>query len=311
MTRVTRSVVAAGVAVLALPLPLALGSSAPTGKIAFVRDPLCKQGQAGHKTWNECGKGEIAVVSAGGGRIKILTHDSVTENDPVWSPDGKRIAFIRPKPHTSDQIWVMDANGTHQRALTKLGTKPQLFGADLEPALSWSPDGKSIVFSAFPTDQGGNEQLYRLGVRSRKVTQLTDAASGATNPVWSPDGKWIAFVGSVAPDRIYLLAPRTHRTHALKTRKGASVAGLGIAWSPDSKRLAYNAKGKVVAFDLTSRTFGTLAGQGDSPSWSEDGGWVVFDSGDHLKEVRADGSGLHSILRFDSRTMRYYAPSWG
>lgn len=313
MTRPTRWLLAAALVILALPLPLALagGPSPPSGRIAFVRDPLCRQGN----TWDDCGKGEIAVVSAGGGAVTILTHDSVTENNPVWSPNGQEIAFLHPKRHSSDQIWVMNADGTNQHALTSFGNGPQLFGADLVPALSWSPDGQSIVFSAFPTSAGGRTQLYLLDVRTRRVTKLTHLAGGATNPAWSPDGRRIAFVAGVAPNRIYVLSTQTHRIHALKTRSGGSVAGLGIAWSPNGHDLAFNNKGRVVAFDLASRTFRTLARYGDSPSWSPrvggDGAWVVFRYGDDLKEVSAYGSGLRSILHFNSQKMRYSAPDWG
>lgn len=297
-------------AALALPLSLALGSSgpAPTGRIAFVLDPLCRNGT---RPAADCGKGEVAVVAADGSQLRVLTHDTVTENDPVWSPNGQEIAFIRPKPHTSDQIWVMNADGTNQHALTRFRTAPQLFGGYLEPALSWSPDGQEIVISAYPTSQGGREQLYLLDVRTRQVTRLTHLASGATNPVWSPDGRSIAFVGTVAPGRVFLLSPRTRHVRALSSRGGAPVTALGIAWSPDSRRLAFNATGKLEVFDLRSRLFRTLAAAGNSPSWAPDGNWVVFCSGDYVKEVRADGTGLHPILHFNSQKRRDFAPDWG
>jgi Tol biopolymer transport system component len=90
----------------------------------------------------DCGKGEIAVVDANGSGLRVLTHDKVTEFDPVWSPGGRQIAFIRPTTHASSQIWVMNADGTHQHSLTRLHSAPQLYSAENEPALSWSPDGR-------------------------------------------------------------------------------------------------------------------------------------------------------------------------
>lgn len=291
----------------------ALGSSGsgPTGQIAFGMNHYCLQGPAGNKSPADCGKGEIAVVNANGSNLRVLTHDKVTETDPVWSPNGSEIAFLRPTPHTSNQIWVMNANGTHQRALTRFRNAPQLFGADNEPALSWSPDGQSIVFSAFPNSKGGSEQLFILTVRTRGVTRLTHLAHGATNPVWSPDGRWIAFASSGAPGQIFLLSPQTHRAHGLTTSKGAPVAGLGIAWSPDSRSLAFNDGGTLVSFNVKTKRFQTIMRDGDSPSWSPDGQWIVFDYGDYVKEIRVNGTGLHPILHANSQKGHNFEPDWG
>ncbi len=200
--------------------------------------------------------------------------------------------------------------GRGESALTRFRTAPQLFGAVNLPALSWSPDGLTIVFSAFPTRQGGRRQLYLLDVRSGGVSRLTRVATGATNPAWSPDGRWIAFVGDVAPDRIFLLSPRTHRVRALAARSGVPVAGLEIAWSPDSRWLAYNASGKLVAFDVRAKRFRRLARAGEAPSWSPDGRWIVFTSGNEVRLVRSDGSGARAILHVASQKTLDYEPAW-
>jgi Tol biopolymer transport system component len=291
----------------------ASSGSRPTGRIVFAMNHFCLvQGpNGGGKVPVDCGRGEVAVVNADGSHLRVLTRDKVTETSPVWSPNGEQIAFLRPKAHTSDQIWVMNANGTHQRALTRFRNAPQLFGGDELPNLSWSPDGQQIVFAAFPTNQGGREQLFLLNVRTRGVKRLTHLSTGATNPIWSPNGRWIAFVGGVAPNRIYLLSPRTHRVHALTTKKGASVTGLGIAWSPDSRRLAFNTGGRVVSFDVSGRSFRTLARFGEEPSWSPDGQWVVFVYGDYVKEVRANGMGMRRILHVNSQKGWNFEPDWG
>ncbi len=291
---------------------IAYSSSGPParGQIAFGTNHLCRaKGPSGY-VFVDCGRGEIAVVDTDGSHLRVLTHDTVSETDPVWSPDGREIAFLRPTRHGSDQIWVMNADGSGQRALTRFRTAPQLFGAVNLPAFSWSPDGLTIVFSAFPTRQGGRRQLYLLDVRSGGVSRLTRVATGATNPAWSPDGRWIAFVGDVAPDRIFLLSPRTHRVRALAARSGVPVAGLEIAWSPDSRWLAYNASGKLVAFDVRAKRFRRLARAGEAPSWSPDGRWIVFTSGNEVRLVRSDGSGARAILHVASQKTLDYEPAW-
>src|SRR5215471_3236268 len=106
----------------------ASSGSQPTGQIAFAMNQFClSPGGNGGKVPTDCGKGEIAVVDANGAGLRVLTHDKVTEDDPVWSPDGRKIAFIRPTAHTSSQVWVMNADGTDQHSLTRLRTAPSLY----------------------------------------------------------------------------------------------------------------------------------------------------------------------------------------
>jgi Tol biopolymer transport system component len=290
----------------------ASSGSPPTGRIVFSMNHFClTNGPNGGKAPVDCGKGEVAVVDANGSNLRVLTHDKVTEFNPVWSPDGRRIAYIRPTAHTSSQIWVMNADGSNQHSLTRLRNAPQLYSADLEPALSWSPNGREIVFSAFPNDQGGREQLYLLTVRTHALKRLTSLVNGATDPVWSPNGRWIAFVGAVAPDSVFLLAPGTHHVHQLHSHGGGQVTGTGLAWSPDSTRLAFNAMGPLTVFDLGTGQFHTIVREGNSPSWSPDGQWIVFDYGDYVKEVRPDGTGIRHILYVTSKKGQNFAPDWG
>jgi Tol biopolymer transport system component len=279
----------------------------PTGQIVFGLNHFClTQGpNGGGKEPVDCGKGEIALVNANGSGLRILTHDKVTETSPVWSPNHEQIAFIKPKKHTSDQVWVMNADGSGQHALTHFSTAPQLFGSTVTSDLSWSPDGTEIVFAAFRNDQGGREQLYVLNVRTHGVRRLTNLSTGATEPAWSPDGRWIAFVSAVAPDRIYLYSSQTHHVHAV-----GRATGLCIAWSPDSKHLVFNSGGKLQVVNAAGTHYHSLRVDGDQSSWSPDGRWIVFSSGAYLKEIRPDGSGLRHIFYISSRKGSNFDPSW-
>jgi Tol biopolymer transport system component len=64
-------------------------------------------------------------------------------------------------------------------------------------------------------------------------------------------------------------------------------------------------------FNLETRAFHVLAGDGDAPSWSPDGRWIVFCYGDYMKEIRSDGTGMRPILYVTSKKGENFAPDWG
>lgn len=304
-----RGLLLATVASLALLAGVASASSGtqPTGQIVFGMNHYCLAPgpNGGGREPVDCGKGEIAVVDANGSGLRVLTHDKVTETSPAWSPNREQIAFIRPKTHTSDQIWVMNADGSHQQALTHFRNAPQLFGNDVTSDLSWSPDGQELSFAAYRNNQGGREQLYVVNVRTHSVRRLTNLPYGATQPEWSPDGRWIAFVGAVAPDRIYLLSTKTHKAHAV-----GKATGLDIAWSPDSKQLVFNTLGKLELVNVAGTHYHSLGVFGGQPSFSPDGRWIVFASGDYVKEIRPDRQGIRHILYVTSKKGENFEPDW-
>jgi Tol biopolymer transport system component len=304
-----KRVVVAALACLALSAGIASASSGtpPTGQIVFGLNHYCLASapNGGGKEPVDCGKGEIAVVDANGSGLKILTHDKVTETSPAGSPNHEQIAFIRPKAHTSDQIWVMNADGSGQHALTHFGNAPQLFGSTVTSDLSWSPDGQELVFAAFRNIQGGRQQLYVVNIRTHAVRRLTNLTTGATGPAWSPNGRWIAFVGAVAPGHIYLLSTKTHKAHAV-----GKATGLCIAWSPDSKQLVFNGGGKLETVNMAGTHYHSLGVDGDQPSWSPDSQWIVFPSGDYVKEIRPNGHDLRHILYVTSKKGSNFDPNW-
>jgi Tol biopolymer transport system component len=99
---------------------------------------------------------------------------------PVWSPDGKRIAFYKPTGKNY-QIWLMDADGANQTQITNGDYNC------IEPA--WTPDGRLV----FGSNQAGNYDIWSIKADGTELTQLTaqDCYDGA--PACSPDGKYVYF----------------------------------------------------------------------------------------------------------------------
>jgi len=89
---------------------------------------------------------QIYTITPTGARRQTLTTSRYFSSlDPAYSPDGKRIVFVRAYQHFHHDyrqydLWTMHADGTHKGRLTKT---PGVF--ELQPA--WSPDGKQIVFA--------------------------------------------------------------------------------------------------------------------------------------------------------------------
>src|ERR1051326_9072531 len=103
--------------------------------------------------------------------------------------DGSRFVFTvttsnLPEAKRSMSIWISDANGTHLRQLTR---------GDADKGAHFSPDGKSIAFIR-------DSNLWILPLEGGEARQLTSTSTGASDPLWSPDGKWIAFNADVYPE---------------------------------------------------------------------------------------------------------------
>lgn len=92
----------------------------------------------------------------GSNRSQLTQNTSITNRYPSWSPDGKHISWTSGK--NSDEIWIMNSDGTNQFKLTT-GEKP-----------SWSPDGKKIVYSKPASDKIA---LFIIELENGKIKQLT------------------------------------------------------------------------------------------------------------------------------------------
>ena len=140
--------------------------------------------------WGGDLRSEICTIDIDGGNLVQLTDNDYYDDYPTWSPDGKQIAFISDRQNANGgySIFVMDADGSNQRALTS----SNLF-SDMSPR--WSPvNNDEIVF--FSDRLYGRYSLYILNPSNKAVTEIySDVNMYCLYAEWSPDGKKIAFTG--------------------------------------------------------------------------------------------------------------------
>lgn len=170
--------------------------------------------------------GSIWTLPATGGSARRITDEFMDARQPVWSPDGRRLAFQGYRDGIW-HIWVMNEGGGSLRALTSGPFD------DREP--SWSRDGSRIAFSS---DRSGNYDIWELEVASGAVRQVTRNAANDFGPQWSPTGSTIAFV-SDREDRpgVWTVDATTGaETGAVSTRGAVNAP----SWTPDGSKLIYN-----------------------------------------------------------------------
>ena len=135
----------------------------------------------------------LYVLNADGSGLRDLTRKLGVESgsgagpasDPVWSPDGRMIAFVR--LNTRLGVYVVNADGSGVRNLT-----PKPKGAAYA-APAWSPDGRKI---AFASERDGNSEIYLMNADGSGQRRLTRDLAYDGDPAWSPDGQKIAFVSN-------------------------------------------------------------------------------------------------------------------
>lgn len=259
------------------------------------------------------GAGRIQLVNSNGTGLVPLT-DGPYDESPVWSPDGKRIAFMRwhvtANVYVGVDIYIMDADGSH---LVRRTT------ANYNYFPTWSPDGGSIAFSNIGSGDGVN--VYVMSAIDNGASPRIVAAGDGWNPAWSPDGKKIAFSRGRTfghTSDIYLTSPSgppaTRLTHGAD--QGSPIDYDGAAWSPDGRKLAVN----VCAFEydeicpLSSISMMNADGTGIvaltdgpydiEPNWSPDGRTIAFSSSGSIAWIRTDGSARGVIVARGS------GPAW-
>ena len=162
---------------------------------------------------------EVVVMDADGTDVVNLSRNSATDQLPVWSPDGTKIAFQSDRDGVGE-VFVMNSDGTNQ---TNITNNP---AGDGWPC--WSPDGTKI---AFISSRDGDMEIYVVNPDGSGLTKLTDNSAWDGGPTWSPDGTQIAFQSKRDGDyRVYVMdADGTDQTR-LTNEKSSYPVWMDSRW---------------------------------------------------------------------------------
>lgn len=223
--------------------------------------------------------GDLFVISPDGRQSRRLTRDELVQFEPVWSPNGRKLAYLQQHAETvlgippQVDVVVVDVASGHARQLT--------FDAQSKSTLSWSPDGRRLVY-----------EIHRkaLGTRVAVIDPTTGAAIRPElelpYPIWSPDGRSLAYVKAEG-EALSLFVAEADGSRARVLFRGARDVGLfDAAWSHDGRLIAFvygawsvSHSRLELADAVTGRVRPLTSARGHvdtAPSWSPDSRRIAF-----------------------------------
>jgi TolB protein len=204
-------------------------------------------------------------------------YQYLTRNKGIFT---SKIAYVQRNPSGKGKdIWIADFDGSQRKLVVRNGH------LNLMP--SWSPDGNSLVFMSF---MDGQAYLYRLHLPSARIQRLTFQSGTYSGPVFSTDGKSIAFSMTDEKSRtdsnIYIM-----QANGSNMRKLTSSWGIDVSptWSVDSSMLAFVserfASPQIFVMNANGSNQTRLTFKGDynqEPRWSPKHNEILFTARDEF-----------------------------
>jgi dipeptidyl aminopeptidase/acylaminoacyl peptidase len=283
---------------------------------------------------------DVWRTSWDGAHSVAVTYGEGNNHLPRWSPDGRWLAFLSSRGDSDvDQLWVLDQFGEAERVTS-------FKGGVLD--YSWSPDGARLAVVAtdapdtgehpividrfqFKADITGyltehRDRLYLVDRATHASTLMTPGPSDAGQPVWSPDGRTIAYVRKTGTDvdradnwDLYTIdADGKSTPRQLTTYAGADNEpdwSSPPAWSPDSRSIAYTRGDDPKLLYYTMQHLYVIPAAGGEPraltqaldrtvtqpQWSSDGSTVSFlVEDDRAVQLATAPSAGGAVARVDS-----------
>ena len=292
--RIRLASIVASMLLLSQGLGLATGMATRAGAATAPRGDLAKAGIVFARLQGTPENHEIWTMGRRGGNQHRLTHNDIGDFDPVWSPDGSRIAWVRYPQAACNcgpgDVWVMGADGTDPYNLTN-------DAADISRP-TWSPDGTQIAFTR-------GYEIWMIGADGSDEHRISPVGSFDFDPAWSPDGTRIAFVSAedVSFD-LYSMRPdgtdRQQLTHTI------GISEHRPAWSPDGSRIAFSGLHSTSGWHVDlMRADGSgvhilVDAYSLDPAWSRSGSHLAFYacvSDCDLYTIRRNGTNLEPLGR--------------
>ncbi|HEX8354027.1 MAG TPA: hypothetical protein VF611_14060, partial [Pyrinomonadaceae bacterium] len=255
--------------------------------------------------------GDVWTAPAEGGEARLLVSHAATESRPLYSPDGRQLAFVSTRTGNGD-VYALDFASGELRRLTFEDAPEQLD--------AWSHDGRWLYFSSTSRDVGASNDVYRVaasGGTPMRVSADRYANEWAAAP--APDGRGLALVGRGYGqwwrhgrshiDESVLVLMRDHSTGGYETLTAGGVKDVWPMWG-DGGRSLYFMSDRGGAENIWKLP---LAGGGRPaqvtkftdgrvlwPSISYDGRTIVFERGYGIWRMDTD-SGRASEVRVTRR----------
>ena len=122
----------------------------------------------------------LSLVSSNGDGPRMITHGTVADDHPAWSPNGRWIAFVRGNRNDDrNDLYIVNADGRNEHLLSR---------ANARTSPLWSPDGSSLAFA------GRDLQIVIVQPSNVQTRQVTTDPPGGSPVAWSPDGRKIAYL---------------------------------------------------------------------------------------------------------------------
>jgi eukaryotic-like serine/threonine-protein kinase len=187
---------------------------------------------------------DLWILDLAQGTTLRLTSDEGDENQPIWSPDGKRIAFSSTASHEANLdggiagiVWKA-ADGTGEAKFLGSSRGKWVF------PYSWRRDGKTIVTN----DSTPDFQNMDIGMLStegdRRYSPLIKGKFQEVQPQFSPDGRWLAYCSDESGNNQIYVRPFPNVDNGGRWQVSTD-RGNSPRWSPDGKKLYYLVGGNV------------------------------------------------------------------
>jgi serine/threonine-protein kinase len=163
------------------------------------------------------------------GTMRLLTDQEGDEFWSIWTPDGKRIIFNSNRhggPSLCLYIKRADGSGPEERlAESEIHQIPQTF----------SPDGKSIIYHMMSSTNGLD--IWSIPLEGERTPEpLIDTKFNDSTPIFSPDGRWLAYSSDLSGQFEVFIRPYPGPG---ETEQVSTKGGIQPLWSPDGRRLYY------------------------------------------------------------------------